>query len=1238
MAAGKSTGSILSQSTNSWRALDASMSSVGKTANNTNKGLAQTFIQVAQIQGGVKGLIKSLVSFSGMSALSLGGAMSTWDSARSTLGEIETAAIGATRAFGDMSKKAAVQKEIVSGAMALGIDYTQYAEAFKEATKFHAQLGMTDKQFIKVTRNAAAFGEAIGGSAQQGAAMMGELIGFAKATPKEVDFIQREFIELQNAIGLTAEEIQGAVKGMIPFVQQIKNMGAGTASVRAFATETKHMVAGFAAMGKSASDATQFMAKMMDPARFSENIVLLNQMGISGDRALMAMRGDEGSASVFEDMRKNLPDLAKKAKAMGPLAGEKFAKMMGMTWQELLHFQNMSNEEANKAMKENEQKRKKEEAFQKQLNQSLNTWKKWGVSFTQNLEQLRIQLAKVLGLKNFKDIKNMSLNIFKSITGFLRDIDIGKIIATGINMFKVVLSVLGKLLKPITESLSEVFSGKNLKTTQRAFEQIATAVGEFIGMFIKHLPTIAKWMSKIIGPAMKFAGDFVGKGGGDGILNMILGGVAITKGTKMIGMLSNLMPGPMGGMLRKFSGQTQHVWVDNAHEMTSFGGLSGGGLLGRGAVAGRAAGAARGGSVFGRIGVGARAGATATRGGRFAKMLGGARGAMAGGGRALGGAALGGAIAIGSVGYGAYKKSGEGHEIGEALTQSIKDEVANPVAMAGLGATIGTMILPGIGTAIGAGIGGLVGLMASKIKDSSIKVELATKGFTESAADTAAGINRMNTAMEKMKFTSDKVAGLAKYQAEKEKALADAIKEHGKESKEAKDQAILLTVGLKHNAKAIKEMNTGLIKQGDLAALVSRENLNRDRQRLLGKKASPRMDTGMLMNAEGFMKEKWSRGLATDVNMYDKMEFNRGSELYAPAVGTGAGADPIGPGKSRGAPLMRDLAYALQQKEKTNYIDKKGVPQSGRRSTALAKATMEKTLPRTIGISKEEVEKLRGELKKSGTVLKAGTINFTKAQTDAAFIALQKIKDAQIDKQVQESFAGFDFARDEIMKKFKKGLISPQEAAVGLSKLGKTLDLVSESLGTQLTTMATKVITSDFMNNRFTKLFQSDMAVATQNKLTSLQPFIQAAMTNMSVKELKGVTSSDRNEGLKSFIKSLKKRAVESGQYTKTEFDAMIGNKEWNEDARDKIKELINKGQRQFKGQLTTEKKREELNEKMLEVQTKSNKIQAGTHQKIAKIEEHVRPKKPVRMLNIDSLAIRSNEQSAIAITYGGAG
>lgn len=497
---------------------------LSKAALDVTKNFAKTEKQSKSL-GGAFGFLERHVGALTAGLLARGA----WESGLRTMGELQELSLDAARALGEMNKQGEIMGEVFKGASELGISYQQMAGAFKSAARFHGQMQMTNEQFMAATKNAAAFGEATGMGAERGAEMMGELVGVARTTPKELRRIQDEFIHLQRAIGFTGEELSELAKGITPIIAQIKNLGATSHDVDQLTKAVGNMAGKFAAIGKSAGEAAQFMDRMLDPERFNENVVLMNRLGISADKALSAMMGGD-TGDFLDQISDRLPDISKQIIAMGPMAGAAMAKQLGLQWRDLLKFQNMNSEEAKKRMDALDKERKNEEAFNEQLQQSIKTWQRFFISLSHQFDAIRMRFSSILGGQNFAKMQGMFIKFAHKIMDSLEKIDIAgwisKILDVASNSFDILMKLVDPAIKAFGWLVDKI---KGLvEWSEKAFGKkgpLMLALGLFVGAKVPSMVGgVLNIMEKLRGTPMNpmfvtmapGVGSLMGGGGGLG--------------------------------------------------------------------------------------------------------------------------------------------------------------------------------------------------------------------------------------------------------------------------------------------------------------------------------------------------------------------------------------------------------------------------------------------------------------------------------------------------------------------------------------------------------------------------------------------------------------------------------------------------------------------------------------------------------------------------------------------------
>lgn len=183
--------------------------------------------------------------------------------------------------------------------------------------------------------------------------------------------------------------------------------------------------------------------------------------------------------------------------------------------------------------------------------------------------------------------------------------------------------------------------------------------------------------------------------------------------------------------------------------------LAGGGI--RGAIGSTGNAMVSGHGILGNL---ASLGYAATGGGSSASMyFGSLSGTMSGGMAALAGAGTAAGIIGGVAGLG-----NSVNDLSKAIKADTKNDkklygsrAATKASMVSLGATIGTLIAPGIGTAIGAGLGGLATFVAgNKLADSVSGVSKSTAELNEEAEELAS--KRMEKRFGEITLSADELS------------------------------------------------------------------------------------------------------------------------------------------------------------------------------------------------------------------------------------------------------------------------------------------------------------------------------------------------------------------------------------------------------------------------------------------------------------------------------------------------
>lgn len=524
------------------------------------KSISKITSEIDSMKNAIFGLVGVGFSFAAL--------FSEWEQGVRLFGELQDKSIKLSRSFGDMSAAGDLMNQTMRGAVKYGESFDQFASTIETMTKYRTQLGRTTEEFRNITEQASDFGVAIGGTTQQGAEMFGKLLGVAKMTPRELKSVTKEVAALQNSIGLAAEEVQSLIDGMVPLLQVIRNVGGTSADIDEFTRSMGKLTVGFGAMGRSAGEAADFMKRIMDPERFNENIMLFSQLGFSADRAFKLMQGQDTETFVDEMMDK-LPELAKNISKMNPLVQAHFSKMLGIGRDELLQFQHMNSKEAKLAMQQRETERKKEEAFQKQWQQSMKTWQRWLMSFQQQMELISIEIAKSLGFDNFMELKNVGLELKKSLVEGLKNLKIKEWIKTAIPYFKMFIKFVTDVTKPISVTLN-----KYLDQIRGFIDRAGPKLGEIFSTIVKGVTEILPYVEKIINSITDIGNDIHDKFGATGVIGALLG---IKFLPEIIGGTGQLIKkiggaalpeilGGKGSLMRKVKG-IQDVFVTNAKDI-----------------------------------------------------------------------------------------------------------------------------------------------------------------------------------------------------------------------------------------------------------------------------------------------------------------------------------------------------------------------------------------------------------------------------------------------------------------------------------------------------------------------------------------------------------------------------------------------------------------------------------------------------------------------------------------------
>ena len=193
----------------------------------------------------------------------------------------------------------------------------------------------------KLTTAVSFFSEATGMSSEGAAQLAGKLSRLGQLGPDSIEGILTSMMKVQRAFGMTSEEMTNLANGIEETTALLYNMGKNSAFIEEFQKGTVKLAAAFASVGIEAKNATDIVDRLLDLDRINENALLYSKLGISIQDAI---EGNIDPGALQDKMKL----LGKEIAQMSRPAGYALARQMGLKYGDVIKYQNMKPEEAEK--------------------------------------------------------------------------------------------------------------------------------------------------------------------------------------------------------------------------------------------------------------------------------------------------------------------------------------------------------------------------------------------------------------------------------------------------------------------------------------------------------------------------------------------------------------------------------------------------------------------------------------------------------------------------------------------------------------------------------------------------------------------------------------------------------------------------------------------------------------------------------------------------------------------------
>lgn len=152
-----------------------------------------------------------------------------------------------------------------------------------------------EKRSIAILTEAAYLGaKALGANVSQLTEMISSLKVVGRLSDTQIAGprgIIQAFSLVQDAVGLTEQEMSGLIQTTTDLVKQMGAFGASADTINNIAVSTAKLTGMFGSLGLGANRASDIMSNLFDPSRIGENAYLIREMGFSMAEYMNMLRG-----------------------------------------------------------------------------------------------------------------------------------------------------------------------------------------------------------------------------------------------------------------------------------------------------------------------------------------------------------------------------------------------------------------------------------------------------------------------------------------------------------------------------------------------------------------------------------------------------------------------------------------------------------------------------------------------------------------------------------------------------------------------------------------------------------------------------------------------------------------------------------------------------------------------------------------------------------------------------------
>lgn len=173
--------------------------------------------------------------------------------------------------------------------------------------------------------------KALGSNVEQTTELAGKLAVMGRLNQTQITGLFENFSKIQDAVGLTNNEMSQLIETTSELTRYLGAFGAAPEDIQAMAGATAKLTGLFGELGLGAERAGQIMSRIFDPSRLGENVMLINQMGMSMQEYMNMLQGGQvdqvklteglvDAAGQIEEMRQagvNAFALQQRAQQMG---------------------------------------------------------------------------------------------------------------------------------------------------------------------------------------------------------------------------------------------------------------------------------------------------------------------------------------------------------------------------------------------------------------------------------------------------------------------------------------------------------------------------------------------------------------------------------------------------------------------------------------------------------------------------------------------------------------------------------------------------------------------------------------------------------------------------------------------------------------------------------------------------------------------------------------------------------